>query len=150
MISDTMVRMIETHAASLAQQWLDYVRRDPDTFTYHSFPEHKLTARIENVYAHLNHWLQDADRSEVEEVYRRLGEKRFQEGFQLSEVVKALMVARRIVWQFVEIQGFSGAGELYRALEMEDGVNLFFDRAICFTVMGFEKEAHLQRTALRA
>lgn len=142
MITQKLVRLIEMHADELATRWLRDVRQNQDTPTYHRFPENKLHERASNVYCHLGQWIEtEADRHRVEELYTRLGSERYREGFPLSEVVKALILTKRHLWFFVLEQGFfDSALELYQILELYNRVVLFFDRAIHFTVVGFERE----------
>lgn len=147
MISQRLVHLIEKHAEELSRRWLKDVQQHSDTFTYHHFPEDKLRERAFDVYSQLSRWIQnEANRDQVEQIYMALGAERYREGFQLSEVVKALILTKRHLWFFILEQGlFDSATELYQILELYNSVILFFDRAVHFTVKGFEKEAGLQR-----
>jgi hypothetical protein len=148
MISQKLVHLIEDHARELSGRWLKDVRQHADTFTYHHFPEDKLRERAFDVYSQLNHWIQSEDsRQHVEQIYRALGAERYREGFRLSEVVKALILTKRHLWFFILEQGlFDSVTELYQVLELYNSVILFFDRAVHFTVVGFETEAGLHRS----
>lgn len=145
MISQKLVHLIETHADELCKRWLKKVRLDEDTPTYHNFPENKLVGRIENLYSHLSEWLVDETEIRAKESFRELGARKFQEGFHISEVVKALILARRTLWFFVEERGFYDTVELRQAIELSYRVNLFFDRIIIHALQGYEREADLTR-----
>jgi hypothetical protein len=147
MISQKLVHLIDSHSDELTLRWLKELRQHPDTFTYHHFPEEKLRERASDVYAQLSRWLQsESGREMLEGVYSKLGAERYREGFRLSEVVKALILMERNLWLFVLDQGFlESATELYQVLELYSQVLLFFNRAIYFTVKGFETEACLYR-----
>ena len=147
MISQRLVQLIESHADEISRRWLKAVRQHPDTLSYHNFPEDRLLERAYDVYSHLGRWVEsDVNREHIEETYTKLGAERFREGFHLSEVVKALILTKRHLWFFILDQGFfDSVTELYQVLELYNSVILFFDRAVHFTVKGFEREASLYR-----
>lgn len=72
--------------------------------------------------------------------YTELGAQRRSEGFLLSEVIQALIVTRQVLWRKVEADGLlDTALDLYAALELNDRVTLFFDRAIFHAARGYEQ-----------
>jgi len=147
MISQKLVQLIETHADELSRRWMKDVRQHRDTFTYHHFPEEKLLERAFEVYSQLSRWIKDdSQHDEVEHIYTKLGIERYREGFRLSEVVKALILTEHHLWLFILEQGLlDSATELYQVLDLYNHIILFFNRAIHFTVKGFESEAGLYR-----
>jgi hypothetical protein len=143
MISQKLIHLIETHARELSQSWLKEVRRDPETPTYHAFPEAKLTERVDRVYSHLGRFIEcEANREEIERTYTTLGIERHREGFRLSEVLRALMLTKKQLWLFMLDHGFfDSVVELYQTLELYNSVVVFFDRAVFFTARGYEEES---------
>ena len=83
-------------------------------------------------------WLEHTSDGRVEEEYFQLGEKRRAEGLDLSQVVSALLLTRRNLWNFVESLGGYTVLELRQQLDLELLVVRFFDRAIYHTVRGYE------------
>ncbi|HRT45733.1 MAG TPA: hypothetical protein P5054_11135, partial [Desulfomonilia bacterium] len=76
---------------------------------------------------------------EVQRSYTDLGRKRFKEGIPLHEVIMTLMLIKRHLWLYVrEKHFFDSTYECFQALEMNNQVVLFFDRAIFFTIRGYE------------
>src|SRR3989304_9983278 len=120
MISKKLVQLIESHADEISRRWFQEVRQHPDTLSYHHFPEEKLLERAYDVYSHLGKWVEsDANRGHIEETYTNLGVERFREGFRVSEVFKALVLAKRQLWFFILDQGFfDSVTELYQVLEL--------------------------------
>jgi hypothetical protein len=147
MISQKLVHMIESNAQVLNQAWLREIRRDPDTPTYHTFPEAKLSERIDDVFSRLGRFLEsETNRGDVERTYKALGAERYREGFRLSEVLRALMLTKKQLWHFVLDQGLlDTVVELYQTLELYNSVVIFFDRAALFTARGYEEEAASHR-----
>jgi hypothetical protein len=141
LISQKLVQLIERNADSLAKKWLADVQKHPDTPTYHRFNPAELYRRSYTVYSQLGKWISyETTRAEIAEYYMALGKQRRREGFAVSEVIQALIITRRHVWLKVSSEGLlDTALELLRAMELSNRVVLFFDRAIFYTAMGYEK-----------
>lgn len=141
MISEKLVSLIESNADDLTKHWLGDVRENPSTPTYHEFDEEKLYKRAHLVYSQLSHWIsRSTSKDEIRNYYTRLGQERFEEGFALHEVVSALVLLKRHLWLYILSDGqLSTAFELYQSLELNNRVVLFFDRAIYYTIIGYEE-----------
>ena len=133
-----LVTLIEDNADELTERLVRRVRADPRTTSYRQFDDEDLGQRAREVYSHLGQWLGESSESAVEGEYMRLGRTRRKEGIPLSDVVMALLLVRRTLWQFVESQGADTSLELRQQLDLELLVVRFFDRAIFHTVRGYE------------
>ena len=141
-ISQKLVELIERNADQLATKWLEDVRKRPETPTYHTFDRDRLYRRVHLVYSHLGKWISyENTKEDIAAYYTALGAQRRREGFGLSEVIEALMLTRRYIWLKVLSDGFlDTALDLHKAMELNNRVVLFFDRAIYYTAVGYEKE----------
>ncbi len=142
-ISTKLVRLIEENADQLTGRWLSRVRNHPGTPTYHTYDEAKLYQRAFSVYSQLGKWISSATTKEdIKSIYTDLGAQRYAEGFQLSEVIQALVITRRVLWFKVESEGFlDNAVDLNLALELNNHVIVFFDRATFYASVGYEAAA---------
>ena len=147
MISKKLIDLVEKHEDELTRRWLKEVKQHVDTPMYRSFPEHQLRERVYNVYIHLTQWIEDKlSREQVEKAYTALGAERYREGYRLSEVVKALMLAHRNLDTYVrELTVFDVASQLHQLVELDDSVTTFFDLAIFYTIKGYEHELTVDR-----
>jgi len=139
-ISDKLVNLIEKNAKQLTKNWLSDVRKHPHTKTYHTYNEEELYDRAFDVYSRLSKWIsRETSKEEIYKHYFALGVRRRKEGFALSEVIQAMIITRRHIWLKVLSDGFlDTALDMYKALELNNRVVLFFDRAIHFTALGYE------------
>ena len=139
-MSDKLVELIEKNAKQLSINWLSDVRKHPDTPTYHKYNEEELYNRAFDVYSRLSKWIsRETSKEEIYKHYFAIGIKRRKEGFALSEVIQALIITRRHIWIKVMSEGFlDTALDMYKALELNNRVILFFDRAIHYTALGYE------------
>jgi len=140
MLTRRLVALIEDHADELTARIVRVVREDPRTSEYRRFDDDDLGRRAHSVYADLGRWLWETSEEPIEEEYFRLGQKRRDEGIALSQVVMALLLTRRNLWQFIDAQGADSILELRQQLDLELLVVRFYDRAIYHTVRGYEAE----------
>ena len=140
-ISDKLIKLIERDADQLTNNWLSNVQNHPTMPTYHAYDKKKLYQRAFRVYSQLGKWIsRETSKEDIEKYYTALGKQRRQEGFALSEVIQALIITRRHVWLKVLSEGLLDTVlDHHQALEVNNRVILYFDRAIFFTSLGYEK-----------
>jgi hypothetical protein len=142
-VSNKFVRLIEDHADKLSENLLRDLRQHADTPTYHTYDEMEMYKRTFNVYRNLGKWIsRETTKEDIAKHYKALGAQRLDEGFSLSEVIQALIIARRHIWLKVQSEGFlDSILDLNQAMELNNRVILFFDRAIYYTALGYEQKA---------
>lgn len=150
MISETMISIIKDNADELTKRLCKDLLSREETRSYRNLDKDIVYERVYDVYSRLDSWLsKDKPKGEIQSHYIRLGEQRFKEGIPLAEVVMALMLIKRHLWLYtLEKHFFDTSFEFQQALEFNNRVVLFFDRAIYFTTMGYEKE--LRKAAEKA
>lgn len=141
MISQMLVELIEKNVDKLTGQWLKDVKENIHTPFHHSFAEDLLYERAFNIYKNLGRWLSaQTPREEIVKYYKKYGEERCREGFPLAELIYSFILFRRHLWLFILHEGFfASAYELLRALELNNRVILFFDRALHSMALGYEE-----------
>lgn len=141
MLSQKFVDLIEKNAEKLTKEWLQDVRKNVHTPTYHTFDEDRLYQRAFNMYKNLGQWLNvQTPKEQTTKYYLKYGQDRCQEGFPLPELIYSFILYRRHLWLFILHSGFlDTAYELLRALELNNRVILFFDRALHSMVLGYEQ-----------
>jgi hypothetical protein len=119
------------------------LRQHKETPTYHTYDERELYKRAFNVYSNLGKWIsRETTKEDIARHYKALGAQRKEEGFSLSEVIQALIIARRHIWLKVQSEGFLDTIlDLYQAMELNNRVVLFFDRAIYYAAVGYEQRS---------
>jgi len=141
MISQALVDLIEKNADTLAQQWLKDVRKNALTPYYHTFDQDRLHQRALNMYKTLAHFLSiQTPKEQTAKYYRKYGADRCGEGFPLPQLIYSFILFRRHLWLFILHAGFlDTAYELLRAMELNNRVILFFDRALYNMALGYEE-----------
>lgn len=139
-LAKNLVELIERNTETLSKRVMAEIKKHPGAKTYRALDEAKLHGRVYEVYREFNHWmLEESTKEDVERVYLALGRQRRQEGFTLSEVIQALIIARRHIWLLVSSEGLlDTAVDFHNAIDLINRSILFFDRAIYFTSVGYE------------
>ncbi len=140
MISQSMIDLVEKNAEAIAKQWLKDVRQNVHTPFYHTYDEDRLYRRAFEMYRNLGQFLSlQTPKEQTVQFYRKYGQDRCEEKFPLSELIYSFVLFRRHLWLFILHVGFlDTAYDLLRALEINNRIILFFDRAMHSMVRGYE------------
>lgn len=139
MLSDALVAFIRDHATEAANLWLADVRSNPTTASYARINPDQLFDNAATALSHFSMWLKsDEADQEVRDFYRALGVERKAQGIAVHEVLSALTLLRKHVWTYARSKGvWQRPIEVYRVLELNRRIALFFDKAIYYTTLGF-------------
>ena len=137
-----LVTFLESNAEELAGNWMRIVRNESQTRSYQAFDEKIVYERALKVYQQLGRWVAgEFTKGDIQSYYTAAGARRRREGFALAEVVRALIVSRRVLWFKIQSEGMlKSEMDPELALMMNNRVLLFFDRAIYYVTMGFERK----------
>lgn len=141
MLSDALVKLIEENGIRIARLWLQDVIVNPSTPSYNAFDRKKLVNRVLVVTSHFRDWLEGGYGGEdIRHFYMELGAVRRGEGFDLSEVLSAISLVRKHIWEFARSQNmWERTIDIYMILELEVRITQFFDRASFYIAKGYER-----------
>lgn len=142
LLSDALVALVRDHADEVTQLWLEEVRANPTTLSYRRLDPKQLYERGHTAISQFGRWLKgrEAD-AEVRAFYRALGRERQAQGFSVHEVLSSLTLLRKHVWTYTRSHGvWERPIDVYRVLELNRRIALFFDKAMYHTAVGFESE----------
>jgi ADP-ribose pyrophosphatase YjhB (NUDIX family) len=139
-LSNKLIDIIEKNAEVIASRWMHDVKSNKSTPSYAHADEEFSLQRVQFFIRQFGKWLGGyfTDR-EVRQYYIDLGKRRKGEGFGLSEVLSAISLTRKYVWEFALSQGmWNKTIDIYMTLELERRMMLFFDKAAYYVAKGFE------------
>jgi 8-oxo-dGTP diphosphatase len=141
-LSARLMRFIEKNLEVISSRWLEDVRTNHTTTTYAKFDLEKSLKRNKTILLHFRKWLQGKfPNQEIAEYYQALGANRRAEGFILSEVLSAISLTRKHMWEFALTHGiWNRTIDIYMSLELERNMMLFFDKVAYHVTAGYEGE----------
>jgi hypothetical protein len=135
-----LVHLVETRSEELAIQLVEKVKRSEATPDYRNVPEGELRDRVFEVYRHLGDWLLAKDEEQVERRYTRIGEERAVQHVPFNQVAWVIVFTKENLWDVLEKQPRPQHQEpAYSELELLKLLNHFFDRALCYAAMGYDR-----------
>ncbi len=150
MLSTRLVQMIEAHAEQLTQGLARQLKSHPRTASYRRFSDTEIHNRTYTVYKNLGAWTVGKPEGEIRRTYEELGLDRFEEGIPLYEVIYALILTKKHLLDYVRTQGLGGTAlEIYGEQELANKIDQFYDSAIYYTAVGYERAlaGQVERTA---
>ena len=138
-----LARYIGDHAKEWVREWLRKVCEDPATTAYASYPDtDELLRDTEALYHYLAAWLKHGDWDpRIDPHYQRIGRDRQRKGFPLGQVIAAILLAKRTLWDRIVADKQLSVG---LELEVTRAISRFYDEAIYNTVLGYEEAEALE------
>src|SRR5579871_5856544 len=115
MFSYRLVRLIESHADALAAGLEERVQDNSQISHFRDVPAHEMRERVYEIYRHLGEWL-------------------------LGENEQAIVLTKENLSEFLKSEAvMDRAVEIMGELELLQMLEMFFDRAIYYAVIGYEE-----------
>jgi hypothetical protein len=88
----------------------------------------------------LGDWLITKDEFDLEQRYLKIGARRAQQNVPFSEVAWAIMLTKDNLWEFSKRESLEERPvEVFGEMEMLQMLNHFFDRAVYYAAVGYER-----------
>ncbi len=139
-VSKKLVRLIETSAEEMSRSYTREIQAMVEAPSYRTFDEREVHDRGHRVFSQFGRWISnEITEKDMENYWTDLGRQRRAERFSMSEIMIAICMIRRDVWQKIRNEGLLDTAEdLYEAMELYGRIVNFFERAQYFTVRGYE------------
>jgi ADP-ribose pyrophosphatase YjhB (NUDIX family) len=139
-LSDRLVEAIEKNAHRIVLLWMQDVLAGRSTEGYRRIDRDWMWKGVHRIISQFGKWLggfySDKD---VRDFYFKLGSGSRKEGLILSEVLSALSLLRKHIWEFSLSQGiWTSTLDIYTALELDRRIVIFFDKAAFYASRGYE------------
>ncbi len=140
MIALRLVRLIESHSDKLARGLLEKMLSSERTSDFRQVDRAELERGVHDLYQHLSEWLLTKTESDIELRYTRLGERRARQGVSLTNFVWAIVLSKDHLWGFLQREAMvDGVIEIFGELEFLRLLDQFFDRALYYAAIGFDR-----------
>lgn len=123
----------------MAQRWYRDLHESKYVPTMHNVSEDEGMRIATSVYRNLCDWLVRSSEVDIKDTYRQFGESVYHRGFDMQEVVMLLVLLKRNLYMHLLELGLMTTNlNIYQALELNNKVVLYFDRAMYFALIGFQ------------
>lgn len=140
MLAYRLMRLIETHSDALAAGLLAKVQTSELTRAYCNVAPEDLQQRVYEIYRHLGNWLLGKSDFDIEQRYEEIGLRRVHQGVPISELIWAIILTKENLWEFLKQEcTLERPPEVFGELEMTQLLDHFFDRAIYYASVGYER-----------
>ena len=141
MLAYKLVRLIETNSDTLSAGLLAKVQNSELTRSYRNVPADDLKDRVFDIYRHLGEWLLGKGSGfDLEQRYEEIGTKRVHQGVPISELIWVIILTKENLWEFLQKESLPERPiEAFGELEMLQLLDQFFDRAIYYASVGYER-----------
>ena len=140
MLAYRLLRLVETHSEALAAGLLEKTQNSPLLPGYRHVPPGELEQRVYEIYRHLADWLLGKSELDVEKRYMEIGAKRARQGVPLSQLIWAIILTKTNIWDFLKREAvLDRPAEISGELEVEELLDQFFDHAIYYAAVGYER-----------
>ena len=151
MLEERLVEIIENRANDVAQKWYYDMQVSQYLPTIQHVSEEEGMRLGLFVYKNLGEWLLPSGSKDIKETYTGFGESLFHKGFHMEEVVMMLILLKRYLWLALLEMGLMTTDlNIYQALELNNKVVLYFDRAIYFALIGYKEARAASERAVKA
>ena len=139
MLSDALVTLVEERADEICDRWLEVIRHNPTTPSYGRFDLTEVRRAGQEALSQFCAWLLEKGRDEeAEAFYAEVGGRRASQGVGLWEVISALTLLRKEIWTFArERQVLASPMDVYRVMELNRRIVLFFDKVLFHAARGY-------------
>lgn len=136
-----LVRLIETHSDGLAASLLERTKESEKTRNYvDKVPPEDLRQRVYEIYHHLGQWLITKKEADVEERYLEIGSLRCRQGVLPNQLLWAILLVRDNLLDFLNREAIlERPSEVFGELEILQLLDQFFERAVYYAAVGYER-----------
>ncbi|HUB02476.1 MAG TPA: hypothetical protein VL983_07315 [Terriglobales bacterium] len=140
MLAYRLVRLIENHSEALSASLLAKVQASELSRSYRNVPAEDLKERVYEIYHHLGEWLLGKGSFDIEQRYEEIGTRRVHQGVPISELIWVIILTKENLWEFLQKESLpERPAEAFGELEMLQLLDQFFDRAIYYASIGYER-----------
>jgi hypothetical protein len=140
-LTKKIIDLIEANALQLSKEIKGALLLHQSTRSYQNIHEKTLHDWIYDVCSRFSYWLdEDREKGEVQKHYNNMGKERFKQGFELPEVISALYLTKRRLWEFIAAsREADSALNLNQIIEVSFLLVRFFDHAVLHVSEGYEE-----------
>ncbi len=138
-LSNKFVALIEDNIQEIADMFMNDLLKSPETVAYRQLDRQEVYEAAYKRLHEISKWImKDYPKQEIERYYRQIGRERFEQGIPFTAAFRFLVLLKRHTWIFVLKKLYYDATVYEQALELNNRVVLYFDRAAYYLLCGYD------------
>jgi hypothetical protein len=139
MVNGTIIDTLNINARDLAVKWKYLIHKAPQLKHYATLDDNRLIDQGARIYPPLARTLdRGLDREALGDFFVRLGREKMEEGFPMSEVIYAVNLAERVVFEYIMDDFVHDSPiRMYQAMGMVNKAAEFFLLGCFYLTKGF-------------
>ncbi len=141
-LADKLLDLADKKASEIAEHWYISVSKNARTPSYHNLPKEIAIRQATVIYQNLKYlYFSENPYKEVLQLLEKSSfvEEAYGKGIPSPEAVYALIMMRRHIWLFAELQAmFVTSADMYQAVESINRTLLIFDYAIYIVTQKYQ------------
>ncbi|TAL36744.1 MAG: hypothetical protein EPN93_07945 [Spirochaetes bacterium] len=138
-LSNKFVLLIEDNIQEIAEQFMNDLLKSPETIAYRQLGRQDVYEAAYRRLHEISQWIsKNYPKQEIERYYRQIGRERYEQGIPFSAAFRFLVLLKRHMWLFVLNKLYYDATIYEQALDLNNRVVLYFDRAAYYLLCGYE------------
>jgi len=135
-----LVRLIETHSQDLVRSLQHKINESSRCSAYRNVPPEELVKAVGDIYLHLGEWLLERTEADIQNRYQAIGARRAAQRVPLSQVIWCIALVKENLWEYLRRDGREEqVTEIFGEIKMLQLLEQFFDRAMYFSIVGYEQ-----------
>jgi hypothetical protein len=134
-----MVRLIETHSQDLVRALQQKINESSRCSAYRNVSPEELAGAVGDIYLHLGEWLLGRTEADIQNRYQAIGARRAVQRVPLSQVIWCIALVKENLWEYLRRVDQEQITEIFGEIQILQLLEQFFDRAMYFSVIGYEQ-----------
>ncbi|MBN1497374.1 MAG: hypothetical protein JXA07_11430 [Spirochaetes bacterium] len=138
LLSNKFIQLIEENHQELTENFMNDLLKHPETSAYRGADRDMIYESSVTMYKDLSKWIsKEFSKEKIAERYVKVGHERFDMGIPVQQAMKGLILQRRHIWLYVMNRMYDDKTDYMEALELNNRVTLYFDRAMLSMLKGY-------------
>ena len=139
-----LVQHMKNNADSMSERLIEKIRNSEQCSEFLlKVPAEDQKRQALEIYIDLTDWLALEGDLNIEQRYAALGVRRANQGVSFSHLFWAVCIAREYLWEYMQQECLlEEPVEFWGGIMLLRSLNRFFDRALYFTLVGYQRAAN--------
>jgi len=139
-LTNQFVDLVEDNYQVITERFMTDLLKDPSANAYQHLDRQMIYEAAYQRLHDISKWiLKKYPKQEIERYYKQVARERFAQGVPFSQAFRFLVLLKRHIWLYVLNHLYANQGVYEQAIDLNNRVVLYFDRAAFYMLQGYEE-----------